>query len=88
MLILVLDLKLIKGRKTFNWSKYAFVLGRNRKLRLSGRKSRDVGILCTSKLYSLQDRIFAFTPQVCVRILATLCQKNAGSAYKKAWKII
>lgn len=39
-------------------------LGRNRKLGLSGRKSRDVGILSTSKLYSLKDRIFAFTPQV------------------------
>lgn len=39
-------------------------LGRNKKLNLSGRKSRDVGILSTSKLYSLKDRIFAFTPQV------------------------
>lgn len=39
-------------------------LGRNRKLGLTGRKSRDVGILSTSKLYSLKDRIFAFTPQV------------------------
>ncbi|XP_050438174.1 probable phosphorylase b kinase regulatory subunit alpha isoform X2 [Adelges cooleyi] len=39
-------------------------LGRNEKLKLSGRKSRDVGILSTSKLYSLQDRIFAFTPQL------------------------
>ncbi|CAL4060069.1 unnamed protein product, partial [Meganyctiphanes norvegica] len=38
-------------------------LGRNNKLGLSGRQSRDVGILSTSKLYSLQDRIFAFTPQ-------------------------
>ncbi|XP_011341323.1 probable phosphorylase b kinase regulatory subunit alpha isoform X1 [Ooceraea biroi] len=38
-------------------------LGRNEKLGLSGRKSRDVGILSTSKLYSLHDKIFAFTPQ-------------------------
>ncbi|XP_077292569.1 putative phosphorylase b kinase regulatory subunit alpha isoform X2 [Arctopsyche grandis] len=38
-------------------------LGRNKKLGLSGRISRDVGILSTSKLYSLNDRIFAFTPQ-------------------------
>nr|CAD7576858.1 unnamed protein product [Timema californicum] len=38
--------------------------GRNKKLGLSGRKSRDVGILSTSKLYSLNDRIFAFTPQI------------------------
>lgn len=44
-------------------------LGRNKKLGLSGRKSRDVGILSTSKLYSLHDKIFAFTPQVNVRIL-------------------
>ncbi|EEB10958.1 phosphorylase B kinase alpha, kpb1, putative [Pediculus humanus corporis] len=38
-------------------------LGRNKKLGLSGRRSRDVGILSTSKLYSLNDRIIAFTPQ-------------------------
>nr|CAI5842293.1 unnamed protein product [Callosobruchus analis] len=38
-------------------------LGRNKKLGMSGRKSRDVGILSTSKLYSLGDKIFAFTPQ-------------------------
>lgn len=41
---------------------YAY-LGRNRKLKLSGRQSRDVGILSTSKLYSLHDRILAFIPQ-------------------------
>ncbi|KAH1027270.1 hypothetical protein HUJ05_000815 [Dendroctonus ponderosae] len=39
-------------------------LGRNKKLGLTGRKSKDVGILSTSKLYSLGDKIFAFTPQV------------------------
>lgn len=39
-------------------------LGRNKKLGLSGRKSRDVGILSTSKLYAMGDKIFAFTPQV------------------------
>ncbi|XP_012269878.2 probable phosphorylase b kinase regulatory subunit alpha isoform X3 [Athalia rosae] len=39
-------------------------LGRNKKLGLSGRNSRDVGILSTSKLYSLHDKIFAFTPQL------------------------
>lgn len=39
------------------------ILGRNKKLGLSGRRSRDVGILSTSKLYSLNDRIIAFTPQ-------------------------
>ncbi|XP_077259010.1 putative phosphorylase b kinase regulatory subunit alpha isoform X3 [Temnothorax americanus] len=39
-------------------------LGRNKKLGLLGRKSRDVGILSTSKLYSLNDKIFAFTPQL------------------------
>lgn len=39
-------------------------LGYCEKLGLSGRRSRDVGILATSKLYSLHDRLFAFTPQV------------------------
>ncbi|KAG8199664.1 hypothetical protein JTE90_022117 [Oedothorax gibbosus] len=38
-------------------------LGQNKKLGLSGRYSREVGLLSTSKLYTLQDRIFAFTPQ-------------------------
>lgn len=38
-------------------------LGRNKKLGLSGRYSREVGLLSTSKLYTLQDRMFAFTPQ-------------------------
>ncbi|PSN48873.1 putative phosphorylase b kinase regulatory subunit alpha [Blattella germanica] len=42
----------------------ARVLRRNKKLGLTGRKSRDVGILSTSKLYSLHDRVFAFTPQL------------------------
>lgn len=39
-------------------------LGKNEKLKLSGRVSKDIGILSTSKLYSLQDKIFVFTPQV------------------------
>ena len=43
---------------------YAY-LGYNKKMGLSGRQSREVGPLSTSKLYSLQDKIFAFTPQVC-----------------------
>ncbi|XP_014680780.1 PREDICTED: probable phosphorylase b kinase regulatory subunit alpha isoform X2 [Priapulus caudatus] len=38
-------------------------LGKNRKLSLSGRPSHDVGLLSTSKLYMLRDRIFTFTPQ-------------------------
>ncbi|KFM75989.1 hypothetical protein X975_02870, partial [Stegodyphus mimosarum] len=38
-------------------------LGRNKKLGLSGRYSREVGLLSTSKLFTLQDRMFAFTPQ-------------------------
>uniref|UniRef100_A0A646QCY3 Phosphorylase b kinase regulatory subunit n=1 Tax=Hemiscolopendra marginata TaxID=943146 RepID=A0A646QCY3_9MYRI len=41
---------------------YTF-LGKNEKLGLSGRRSKDVGMLSTSKLYALQDRKFAFTPQ-------------------------
>ncbi|XP_064466085.1 probable phosphorylase b kinase regulatory subunit alpha [Ornithodoros turicata] len=38
-------------------------LGYSKKMGLSGRFSKDVGLLSTSKLYTLQDRIFAFTPQ-------------------------
>lgn len=45
-------------------------LGRNKKLKLSGRQSRDVGLLSTSKLYALQDRVFAFTPQVSLRLIS------------------
>ena len=41
---------------------YTF-LGRSDKLGLSGRHSRDVGILTTSKLYKVQGKVFAFTPQ-------------------------
>ncbi|KAI7697695.1 hypothetical protein SSS_07160 [Sarcoptes scabiei] len=41
---------------------YSF-LGKNKKLGLTGRVSKEVGILSTSKLYSLQDKIFVFTPQ-------------------------
>lgn len=40
-------------------------LGQNKKLGLSGRLQKEIGILSTSKLYSLQDNIFVFTPQVC-----------------------
>ena len=40
-----------------------FFSGRNEKLGLTGRINRDVGILTTSKLYKIQDKIFAFTPQ-------------------------
>lgn len=39
-------------------------LGQNNKLGLSGRVSKEVGIISTSKLYSLQEKIFVFTPQV------------------------
>lgn len=53
-------------------------LGRNKKLGLSGRRSRDVGILSTSKLYSLKDRIFAFTPQVtfCIFFKSNFLQRK------------
>ena len=46
---------------------YAY-LGYSKKLSLTGRPSRELGPLSTSKLYSLQDKIFAFTPQVCPQI--------------------
>lgn len=39
-------------------------LGRNEKLNLSGRISKEIGILSTSKLYKLHDKICVFTPQV------------------------
>lgn len=41
---------------------YTF-LGRSHKLGLSGRRSLDVGILATSKIYRIQDKTFVFTPQ-------------------------
>ena len=41
---------------------YTF-LGRSKKLGLSGRSSLDVGILATSKVYSIQEQLFVFTPQ-------------------------
>lgn len=41
---------------------YSF-LGKYPKLNHSGRSSHDVGLLSTSKLYRLENRILAFTPQ-------------------------
>ncbi|GCB77505.1 hypothetical protein scyTo_0015674 [Scyliorhinus torazame] len=38
-------------------------LGRNKRLMLSGRPYRHMGVLGTSKLYFVRDEIFAFTPQ-------------------------
>ncbi|XP_064458019.1 probable phosphorylase b kinase regulatory subunit alpha isoform X2 [Ornithodoros turicata] len=38
-------------------------LGRNAKLGLNGRQSRDVGILSTSKMYLFKDSLLVFTPQ-------------------------
>mgnify|MGYP001016379760 CR=1 FL=1 len=38
-------------------------LGKYSKLNLSGRSLHDVGLLSTSKLYRLENRILAFTPQ-------------------------
>ncbi|XP_031746093.1 phosphorylase b kinase regulatory subunit alpha, skeletal muscle isoform isoform X2 [Xenopus tropicalis] len=38
-------------------------LGRNRKMNLSGRPYRNMGVLGTSKLYTIRQNIFAFTPQ-------------------------
>ena len=38
-------------------------LGKNDQLNMSGRKSKDIGILMTSKLYKIQGKLFAFTPQ-------------------------
>lgn len=41
---------------------YTF-LGRSTKLGLSGRRSLDVGILATSRVYKIQGKTFLFTPQ-------------------------
>ncbi|XP_075040735.1 phosphorylase b kinase regulatory subunit alpha, skeletal muscle isoform isoform X2 [Mixophyes fleayi] len=38
-------------------------LGRNKKLKLTGRPYRNMGVLGTSKLYTIRQNIFAFTPQ-------------------------
>ncbi|XP_013379193.1 probable phosphorylase b kinase regulatory subunit alpha [Lingula anatina] len=39
------------------------LLGKNKKLGLTGRPSSEVGLLATSKLYRLGDHIYAFMPQ-------------------------
>ncbi|XP_063793096.1 phosphorylase b kinase regulatory subunit alpha, skeletal muscle isoform isoform X3 [Pseudophryne corroboree] len=38
-------------------------LGRNKKMKLTGRPYRNMGVLGTSKLYSIRQNIFVFTPQ-------------------------
>ncbi|KAH6923000.1 hypothetical protein HPB50_020504 [Hyalomma asiaticum] len=38
-------------------------LGHNRKMSLSGRLSKDVGLVATSKIYQLKDRTLVFMPQ-------------------------
>ncbi|XP_065311371.1 probable phosphorylase b kinase regulatory subunit alpha [Dermacentor albipictus] len=38
-------------------------LGQNRKMNFSGRLSKDVGLVATSKIYQLQDRTCVFMPQ-------------------------
>ncbi|OWF44218.1 Phosphorylase b kinase regulatory subunit alpha, liver isoform [Mizuhopecten yessoensis] len=39
------------------------LLGKNKRLGLTGRPSNEIGLLATSKLYMLQDQILAFIPQ-------------------------
>ena len=46
------------------WYGHLCVLGKNSKLGLSGRPSDFVGVLTTSKLYTLGDQTLAFFPQV------------------------
>jgi phosphorylase kinase alpha/beta subunit len=43
---------------------YSF-LGKNERLGLTGRPVTDIGYLATSKLYTMNGQIFAFTPAVC-----------------------
>lgn len=38
--------------------------GRNKRLGLSGRPLRHMGVLATSKFYDIRNNIFAFTPEV------------------------
>lgn len=39
-------------------------IGKNKRLGLTGRPSSEIGLLATSKLYTLSDKILAFAPQV------------------------
>ncbi|XP_060588940.1 probable phosphorylase b kinase regulatory subunit alpha isoform X4 [Ruditapes philippinarum] len=39
------------------------LLGKNKRMGLTGRPSSEIGLLATSKLYILQDQILAFIPQ-------------------------
>ncbi|XP_056011600.1 probable phosphorylase b kinase regulatory subunit alpha isoform X5 [Ostrea edulis] len=40
------------------------LLGRNKKLGLTGRPKNEIGLLATSKLYTFHDQILAFIPQM------------------------
>lgn len=72
-------------------------LGRYPKLSLSGRSSHDVGLLSTSKLYRLEKRVLAFTPQFAdpqryyvasdVDLLFDSL-KNEIAFLKKSWRIL
>ena len=72
-------------------------LGKYSKLSLSGRSSHDVGLLSTSKLYRLENRILAFTPQFAdphryyvasdVDLLFDSL-KNEIAFLKKSWRIL
>ncbi|BFZ24344.1 hypothetical protein BsWGS_27383 [Bradybaena similaris] len=45
-------------------SKIYSLLGKNKRLGLSGRSSHEIGLLATSRLYMLAGRMLAFIPQV------------------------
>lgn len=78
-------------------SKLYSYLGKYPKLNLSGRSSHDVGLLSTSKLYRLENRILAFTPQFAdpqryyvasdVDLLFDSL-KNEIAFLKKSWRIL
>uniref|UniRef100_A0A6G1SQ45 Phosphorylase b kinase regulatory subunit n=1 Tax=Aceria tosichella TaxID=561515 RepID=A0A6G1SQ45_9ACAR len=78
-------------------SKLYSYLGKYQKLNLSGRSSHDVGLLSTSKLYRLENRILAFTPQFAdpqryyvasdVDLLFDSL-KNEIAFLKKSWRIL
>lgn len=91
------EVKNIEVHSTQVLSQLYSYLGKYPKLDLSGRSSHDVGILSTSKLYRLENRILAFTPQFAdpsryyvasdVDLLFDSL-KNEIAFLKKSWRIL
>ena len=43
---------------------FILIIGKNKKLGLTGRPSGEIGLLATSKLYVMNEQMLAFIPQV------------------------